>query len=130
MSFILLKILHLSCAAISYVLFFVRGIWSVRGSQKLQQRWVRITPHIVDTLLLGSAITLAWMLHVSPLTAPWLLAKIIALLLYIALGTIAIKRGKTRRVRLMAWLAAQLVFCYIVATAIAHDPLPIRAVMQ
>jgi uncharacterized membrane protein SirB2 len=124
MSFIMLKAVHLFCAAISYVLFFVRGIWSLRGSPKLQQRWVKVVPHVVDTLLLGSAIALAVVLHVSPLAAPWLLAKIIALLLYIALGAVAIKRGKTLRIRLLAWLAAQLVFFYIVATAITHDPLP------
>lgn len=124
MSIVLLKSLHIGCAAISYVLFFMRGIWSWRNSPRLQRRWVKIAPHLVDTLLLASAIVLAMQLNISPFNSPWLLAKIVALLLYIGLGTIAIKRGKTPRIRLLAWLAAQLVFCYIVATAIAHDPMP------
>ena len=122
-----LKFLHLSCVLLSYSLFFLRGLWVLRVSPIIQQRWVRIAPHIIDTVLLGSAITLAVQLGISPLAAPWLLAKIIALLLYIVLGSIALKHGKTRRVKLIAWLAAQAIFFYIVLTALAHDPLPWRA---
>ena len=72
--------------------------------------------------LLASAVTLAWQLGISPLFTPWLAAKVVALLLYIALGTVALKRGKTRRIRLIAWLTAQLVFFYMVSVAITHDP--------
>jgi uncharacterized membrane protein SirB2 len=126
MSDSMLKVLHVSCAAISYALFFARGVWRMRSSPSLQQRWVKIAPHVVDTLLLTSAIVLAVQLRISPFATPWLMAKIVALLLYIVLGMVAIKRGKTQRIRLFAWVAAQLVFFYIVATAIAHDPLPWR----
>lgn len=127
MSALAVKHLHLTCVALSYTLFFVRGIWSLQGSPMLQRRWVKIAPHTIDTILLGSAITLAIMLNISPLEAPWLAAKIIALLVYIGLGTFAIKRGKTRRIKLWAWLSAQLVFFYIVATALTHDPMPWHA---
>jgi len=102
----------------------MRGVWMLRAAPILQQRWVKVLPHIVDTVLLLSAITLAIQLSISPLSYPWLMAKIIALLLYIVLGTIAIKRGKTRKIRLAAWLSAQLVFIYIVAVALTHNPLP------
>lgn len=98
----------------------------LRGSAMLQRRWVRLVPHVIDSLLLASAITLAVLLEISPLTAPWLMSKIVALLLYIVLGTVAIRRGQTREIRLTAWLAAQAVFAYIVAVALAHDPLPWR----
>jgi uncharacterized membrane protein SirB2 len=124
MSYNIIKALHMTCVALSYMLFFVRGIWSLNDSSQLQQRWVKVIPHLVDTALLASAITLAVMLGFSPLSTPWLLAKIIALMVYIGLGTIAIKRGKTHRTKLIAWISAQLVFFYIVATAIAHNPLP------
>ena len=93
-------------------------------SERLQQRWVKIAPHLVDTVLLTSAIALAWQLGYSPLTQPWLAAKIVALLAYVAIGSIALKRGKTRRMRLIAWLTAQLIFVYIVSVAVTHDPLP------
>lgn len=121
-----IKLLHLSCVTLSYCLFFLRGLWVLKESPIMQQRWVKIAPHIIDTLLLSSAITMAVLLHISPLLAPWLMTKIIALLLYIVLGTIAIKRGKTKRIRIVAWLAAQFVFFYMVFTALAHDPLPWR----
>lgn len=124
MSVALLKLVHVGCVLGSYTLFLVRGVWRLRDAPQLQRRWVRVLPHLVDTLLLASALALAWTLGLSPWAAPWLGAKIIALLLYIVLGTIALKRGKTARIRLLAWLAAQLVFFYIVATAIAHDPMP------
>jgi uncharacterized membrane protein SirB2 len=122
-----IKYLHISFVSLSYILFFLRGVWMLRASPLLQQRWVRIVPHIVDTALLASAITLAIQLSISPLAAPWLMAKIIALLAYILLGTIAIKRGKTKNIRIVAWLAAQLVFFYIIGVAITHDPLPWQA---
>ena len=122
--YLTLKYLHISCVLLSYSLFFVRGIWMLRASPLLQQRWVKVLPHIVDTVLLISAVMLAYLLSISPLAAPWLMVKIIALLLYILLGMIAIKRGKTRNIRVYAWIAAQLVFFYIVAVAISHNPAP------
>jgi uncharacterized membrane protein SirB2 len=113
--------------ALSYSLFFLRGVWMLRDSPSLQLRWVKIAPHTVDTALLVSAILLAWQLDYSPLTNPWLATKIIALLLYIVIGSVAIKRGKTKRIRLVAWLTAQAVFFYIVSVAVTHDPMPWQA---
>jgi uncharacterized membrane protein SirB2 len=120
----LLKLIHVTCVALSYSLFFLRGLWMLRDSAILQRRWVRIAPHTVDTVLLASAIALAWELGISPLSAPWLAAKIAALLLYIAAGMIALKYGKTKRVRLAAWLSGQMVFLYIVCVAVTHNPEP------
>lgn len=127
MSYLAVKTVHLCCVALSFTLFFLRGVWRLHDSPRMQQRWVRIVPHTIDTVLLISALALAAMLGLSPLDTPWLLAKIIALLVYIVLGSIALKRGKTQRIRLAAWLSAQAVFAYIVATALAHDPMPWRA---
>ena len=110
--------------ALSYSLFFLRGVWMLRDSPALRQRWVKIAPHTVDSVLLASAIALAWQLGISPLTNPWLAAKIVALLLYIVIGTFALKRGKTKRVRFVAWLTAQAVFLYIVSVAMTHNPMP------
>lgn len=124
MSYFTLKYLHIGCVFLSYGLFFIRGIWMLRASTLLQLRWVKVIPHIVDSVLLISAVILAFLLSISPLSAPWLMAKIIALLVYILLGMIAIKRGKTRNIRLCAWIAAQIVFIYIVAVALSHNPTP------
>lgn len=127
MSPLVVKYLHITFVTLSFSLFFLRGIWMLRASPLLQQRWTKIVPHVVDAALLASAITLAIQLSISPFEAPWLMIKIIALLIYILLGTIALKRGKTLRIRLLAWLAAQIVFIYIVMVAIAHNPLPWQA---
>jgi uncharacterized membrane protein SirB2 len=120
----LIKSIHIGCVALSYSLFFLRGVWMLRDSPALQQRWIRIAPHTVDSVLLASAIALAWQLGISPLTHPWLAAKIVALLLYIVIGTFALKRGKTKHNRMIAWLTAQLVFFYIVSVAVTHNPAP------
>ena len=124
MSYTALKIIHVSCVASSYALFVTRGVWMLRSPGLLQRRWVKVVPHVVDTVLLASAIGLAVMLHQYPLTTGWLTAKLAGLIVYIGLGTIALKRGKSRGVRLAAWLAAQAVFFYIVAVAITRQPLP------
>jgi uncharacterized membrane protein SirB2 len=118
----LLKHIHLTCVLLSYALFFLRGIWVMNHSPIMQQHWVKIAPHSIDTALLVSAILLAWQLGYSPLNSPWLAAKIFALLLYIGLGMMAFRFAQTNSIRLVAWLSAQLVFMYIVATAITHDP--------
>ena len=99
----------------------------LRESTSLKQRWVRFAPHTVDTVLLASAIALAWKLDISPLTHPWLAAKIGALLLYVVIGSVALKHGKTKSARLIAWLSAQMLFFYIVSVAVTHDPAPWHA---
>lgn len=124
MSFQLLKHIHLTCAALSFALFFLRGVWSFNGSSIMQQRWVKIVPHFVDTVLLASALGLAYTIQQYPLVDAWLTAKFFALLLYIGLGTVALKHGKTKTIRLSAWLAALAVFIYIVLVAMNHNPVP------
>lgn len=115
----------MACVALSYALFVLRGVWMISDSALLKQRWVRIVPHVIDTVLLTSAIALAVIVHQYPFVNGWLTAKVVGLVVYIGLGTIALKRGRTRRVRIAAWLAAQAVFFYIVAVAVTRQPLPV-----
>jgi uncharacterized membrane protein SirB2 len=119
-----LRHLHITCVVLSYILFFLRGIWMLRASPLMRRRWVKVAPHVVDTLLLASAITLAWRLDLSPLAHPWLMAKIVALLIYIGLGFVAMRFGRTQRLRLAAWLLGQGVFFYIVAVALTKNVTP------
>lgn len=122
-SYIAVKHIHVTCAALSISLFLLRGVLMLRHSAALQQRWLKITPHIVDTLLLASALTMvAWSAQ-YPFVQSWLTAKVLALLAYIVLGMIALKRGKTASIRLMAFIAALLIFTYIVAVAITRQAL-------
>lgn len=121
-SIFLLKSLHITCVVLSYSLFFLRGFWLLRGSTIMQHRWVKVVPHGVDSMLLISAIALAWQLGYTPVNSPWLAAKIVALLFYIGLGILAFRFARTSRLRLVAWLSAQVAFFYIVAVAITHNP--------
>ena len=118
MDYLSLKHFHMGCAALSGSLFLLRGVWMLRASRMLQRRWVRIAPHVVDTLLLASAIGLAIWSHQYPGQQPWLTAKVSALLGYIVLGTIAMKRGRTPGQRGAAFVAALLLFAYIVTVAV------------
>lgn len=120
-----LKSIHVTAAVVSYLLFFLRGVWMIADSPRLHRRWVRVIPHINDTLLLAAAIWMTVVIHQYPGTHAWLTAKAAGLLVYIALGMVALKRGKTRRVRIAAWVAAQAVFFYIVAVALTHDAWPL-----
>jgi uncharacterized membrane protein SirB2 len=92
------------------------------GSRRINTRLVRVVPHIVDTVLLASAITMAVLASLSPLQQPWLLAKIVALLGYIVLGAIALRYGRTRKQRATAFAAALAMFTYIVAVALTRSP--------
>ncbi|MGB6103272.1 MAG: SirB2 family protein [Pusillimonas sp.] len=120
MNYLAIKHLHVTAAALSILFFVVRAYWSVTGSSLLQRRLVKILPHIIDTVLLLAGITLAAMIGPEQ---PWILAKIVALIAYIGVGTIAIKRGKTARTRGIAALAAILIFAYIVGVALNHHPM-------
>src|SRR5215813_2703221 len=119
-----LKGVHAGSALISITLFVIRGGWMIVKPARLRQRWVRIVPHIVDTVLLVSAFALVWQLGGIKLitTQSWLQAKLAALLAYIALGTIALKRGRTRAIRIAAFFFAIAVFGYIVSVAITKSP--------
>jgi len=90
-------------------------------SSLLSQRWVKILPHIIDTTLLGSALLMLYVSRMSLSQNPWLMAKIIALIIYILLGMLALKKGRTKRVRGLAWGLGLLVFAYIVSVALSKS---------
>ena len=117
------KVIHVTCVVLSFSGFFIRGIWMLWGSGMLRRRWVRIVPQIIDTLLLLSAITLAFQLRFSHLEQPWLLAKIIALFVYIGVGLIALRFGQNKSTRLLAWLLGLLIFIYMVSVAFSKSAL-------
>jgi uncharacterized membrane protein SirB2 len=113
----MLKYTHVTAVIASFALFFLRGIWMMRASDRLAARWVRVVPHVVDTVLLVSAIALAMLTAQYPFVQSWLTAKVLALPVYIALGTVAIRRGSSMRVRIAAWILALCVFGYMVVVA-------------
>ena len=120
--FPLLKLLHVSCALLSIGGFALRGYWMFSGNPLLRHRLARVLPHIIDTVLLGSAIGMLYLWRLSPLDSAWVSAKLVALRLYIGLGMVALRFGKTRKVRTTAWLSALAVALYIVSVAYTHSP--------
>lgn len=127
MSYLWVKHLHVTCVVASLSLFLLRGAWMIRDTLAAKGRWVRIVPHVIDTVLLTAGIALAVMIEQYPGTAGWLTAKVLGLIAYVLLGTVALKRGRTREMRIVAFVGALAVFGYIVAVAITKDPVPIAA---
>ncbi len=119
----IVKYIHISCVFITYMLFSIRGIWMIADSNLLQRKWTRRLPPVIDTLLLASAIMLSVNIRQYPFVHAWLTTKVVALLFYIGLGMLALTYGKTKRIRIGSWVAAQLCFMYIVAVALTKDPL-------
>ena len=124
MDYLLLKLTHVICVVLSYAGFVLRGIWMIRDSRMLERRWVRVLPHVVDTVLLASAIALAVVLKQYPLAEPWLTAKVAGLALYIVLGMVALRAGRPKPLRITVWVAAQMVFIYIVLVGLTRSPMP------
>lgn len=118
-----LKYVHVTTALVSGAGFAVRGVWMLRRSPRLQAPWVRVAPHVVDTLLLISGVTLAVGMGFSPVSQPWLASKLVLLVLYIGCGMAALRRGRSMRIRTAALLLALSCYALIVASAVAHRPL-------
>ncbi len=124
MEYTLLKLIHVGTVYITFGLFLVRGIWMLLDSPRLQDRWVRIVPHLNDTLLLTAAIAMLIVGGLNPLDNPWIIAKILGLLLYIFLGTMALKRGKTKGQRILYFIAALATIGWLIAVAITKQVIP------
>lgn len=122
MDYAALKLVHQASVVLSISGFMARGAASLFGAAWVRSRAARTLPHVVDTVLLASALGLAWMLRLNPLETPWLMAKIAALLLYIALGMLALRAAAPMRLRGAAFAAALLCFAQIAAMAISKSP--------
>ncbi len=118
----MLQSIHVTLAYFTVIGFAVRAVWAFSGSPMLQQKWVRILPHVIDTLLLLAGIGLV-VTFSHPLTQPWLLAKFAALFAYIGFGVLTL-RASTNGLRLLGVLGALLALAYLFAVAFARNPLP------
>lgn len=114
--------LHVGCAALSIAGFGLRGLLMLAGSPLLQSRFARVAPHVVDTLLLASALWLAWRIGQYPFVHAWVTAKVLALVGYVVLGSVALKHGPTLRIRVGAFALALAAAGYIVSVALTRDP--------
>lgn len=122
MSYLFLKNIHTLLALLTISGFLLRGYWMMTKSDKLQQRMTRVAPHILDTVFLASGIAMLVLLSLNPLSQSWLLAKFAGLIVYILLGTVAIRRGSTQQVRVLALVGALSAFAYVVGVALSKSP--------
>jgi len=124
--YLLVRAVHVVAVSVSVPLLVVRSVIGIRHSPARVPRVLRILPHVVDTALLASAVLLSVMLQQYPFGAPWVTAKLIALVAYVGIGTVAVKRGRTSAVRAIALAIALLLAGYMIGTALHHEPAPWR----
>lgn len=117
------KLVHVTCVALSISGFIARFVLAWRGAGLAVSLPVRILPHVNDTMLLAAAIAMLTLPGIDPLAATWLVAKLCALAAYIGLGVIALRHRLTRLLRLCAFIAALVVFAYIVGVAVTRNAL-------
>jgi uncharacterized membrane protein SirB2 len=118
------KHLHMLCAVLSIIGFIIRGALNIKGSGLLQKKWLRIAPHIIDTLLLLSAIGLMISIQQYPFVNSWLTAKFVGLIVYIFLGVVTLRIAKSQPLRITSYLLGIATFVYIASVAVTKTPLP------
>jgi uncharacterized membrane protein SirB2 len=120
--FAAIRLVHITCVTLSGSLFCLRGIMRIAAIPAANHRVLRLTSYTIDTTLLIAAILLTLILHRYPFIDAWLTTKLLLLVLYIVLGTYALKRARTPSGRSVALFCALLTFAYIVGVAITHQP--------
>lgn len=118
----LIKSIHALTAIVTIAGFLLRGFWMLTDNELLNRKLTRILPHVIDTLFLVSGVVLLVMLGGTPLTQPWMLFKITGLVVYIGLGMVALRRGKSPGIRASAFVAAIAVFAYTYGVAVSKSP--------
>lgn len=116
-----IKWLHVLCVTASACLFLLRGWWMWRSPERMQRRWVRVLPHVIDTALFATGITLVIITAMYPWQQPWLAVKLVALVVYILLGMTALRFARDRAVGRIAWVLAVMTFLYMVVLALTKS---------
>jgi uncharacterized membrane protein SirB2 len=127
--YLLLRHLHVALAIVSVAIFALRGSLMLAGSARVDAAWLRYPSYAVDTLLLTFALILTSIIRQYPFANDWLTVKVALLCVYVVLGSIALKRGRTRRMRVVAFVAALATVAFLISVARAHHPLGIFATM-
>lgn len=120
--YVLVKYVHVTTVILSLSGFFLRGLLLLHASPIMNARWIRILPHVNDTILLIAAVTLAAMSGQYPFVVDWVTAKVLGLIAYIILGSLALRPGSSRKARIGCGLAAMGVFGWIVSVALTRQP--------
>ncbi len=122
-----LRPLHIALVTFSVALFAARGAGVLAGQAWPMAGWARGLAPVIDSLLLLAGGTLWWLLQLNPTQNHWLLAKLVLLVVYIVLGTLALKRAPTRAGKALCFMAALAVVGFMASIAVAHHPLGLLA---
>jgi uncharacterized membrane protein SirB2 len=125
--YLVLRNLHIGCAIATIALFVLRGALMLADSPRLHGTVLRYLPHAVDTVLLTTALMLTTVIRQYPFSTGWLTMKVVLLVAYIVLGSIALKRGRTKAIRIAAFVAALATIGFLVSVARVHHPLGLFA---
>ena len=125
--YLLLRHVHIGCAILTIALFVLRGGLMLAESSWQRNVVLHYLPHVVDTVLLTSALMLTTVIHQYPFSTGWVTMKVVLLVIYIVLGSIALKRGRTKSIRVAALVAALATIGFLVTVARAHHPLGVFA---
>jgi uncharacterized membrane protein SirB2 len=117
--YLALKYLHILCVAASFALFFVRGLWVMRTYPPAPEAWIRITPHVVDTLLVLGAVA---MLTTAPRFEGYMPVKLGLLVPYVGLALLVFRAATPRWAKVTAWILGLLLFLYITTVAVLQHP--------
>ena len=117
-----IKFVHILCVILSGSLFTLRGLLMLMRSRYTNHVALRMLSYAIDTTLLTAALMLVTVLHQYPFVQAWLTVKVLLLVLYIVLGVLALRRGRTRRAQVTSFVAALLVYAFIISVAMAHNP--------
>ena len=122
MSYLLLKYTHIVCAAASFALFFIRGIWAIRAYPSVQEPWAKALPHVIDGVLLLSALSMLYVSFPTAWGGSWMTVKLALIVVYAGIATYVLRFAKSRAVRAMLWCAALILYLYVTSIAVLHNP--------
>lgn len=125
-----IRTVHIAAVIASGLLFLLRGAAVQLGATWAMAAPLRYLSYSIDTVLLTAALMLVTILHQYPFVHGWLTAKVVLLVVYVVLGSFALKRGRTKTVRVSCWVAALLVYLFIVSIARAHSPFGVAALLM
>lgn len=121
--YMLAKHLHLTAVFFSISLFVIRFFWLMRSSALMDKRWVKVFPHVIDTLLLISALSLCFMIQQYPVVNHWLSEKIVFVVLYIVLGMVALNNKHSKKMQWIAFVGAISCVLSIANIALFKQPI-------
>ncbi len=117
-----IKWVHVAAVIASGLLFAMRGGAQLAGAGWTMAAPLRYLSYTIDTVLLTAALMLVTILHQYPFVQAWLTVKVLLLIVYIGLGSMALKRARSPRARAGFYVAALAVYLFIASVARAHHP--------